>query len=97
LKSERKTKRPGLSLKGTGFSPYIDPAKSVGLQPLRDSLYVNLSLISACAWFRFHQNPKPALSLPSVAKQAAEKLGIDTNLQGFVTGHDFSRAANAAK
>jgi hypothetical protein len=29
--------------------------------------------------------------------QAAEKLGIDTNLQGFVTGHDFSRAANAAK
>jgi len=29
--------------------------------------------------------------------QAAEKLGIDTNLQGFVTGHDFSRAANSRK
>jgi hypothetical protein len=31
------------------------------------------------------------------ALRAAEKLGIDTNLQGFVTGHDFSRAANVAK
>jgi hypothetical protein len=29
--------------------------------------------------------------------QAAEKLVFGANPQGFVTGHDFSRAANAAK
>jgi hypothetical protein len=27
------------SLKGTGFSPYINPAKSAGLQPLRESSF----------------------------------------------------------
>jgi hypothetical protein len=29
--------------------------------------------------------------------QTAEKLDIGTKPQGFVSGHDFSRAANAAK
>jgi hypothetical protein len=29
--------------------------------------------------------------------QAAEKLPLSAKSRGFVTGHDFSRAANAAK
>jgi hypothetical protein len=34
---------------------------------------------------------------PSGAKQAAEKLILGTKPQSFVSGHDFSRAANVAK
>jgi len=32
---------------------------------------------------------------PSGAKQAAEKLDMSRTFDGFVTGHDFSRAANS--
>jgi hypothetical protein len=57
-------------MKGPGFSLYINSAKSVGLQPLRDSHCVDWSSVSAGAWCRFHQNYKLALvrSLPSGTK-----------------------------